>query len=581
MIPDSDQISSFERLYMNKMQQRATIVDPNVLICEIARAAGKTEGVFEPRMIRVATDMPGELSFLISKTYKSLLSNIIPNLLASFSRPIGPEGRPMLEQGKHYILGETNLPKHFNKPKYPISYPKHSLVFFTGHHFQLVASDQPESIAGRSAVHAFIEEMKHNSGEKVKTRIFPGLRGAKGKTRQSPYYQGITGVSDTARVDMGEDDWFFEYENNVDEQLISDIVNTALHLNKFMVQKVRGEDKLRSERDPEARTRLRKKIKVATRKIEFWNPILRQERQAASYYIRASTFVNKDILGVKFFKTMLTQLSEDEIKAAICNIRLKQVKDMFFGGFNKKIHTFEDSYIYDSIMNFDLKETFTLTANYLKYYNPDLPLLIGYDPGHFSSIVVAQENKRTNELRTIKEFYCWHPKEQGELAMQFSAFFGRYQKNRKIVLYADRAGNKKKVEQEKITTDSRLLKKELESYDFRVDLKTEKQRTIFYYEHFKLLRTLLSEELKSTTRIRVCANECPCLTSAIHLTPVKREDGKIEMDKRSERTVALEYQASITPQLPSALTYLVFGLLSNQLPKEMQKSTYFPDGMTA
>ncbi|MDA3824137.1 MAG: hypothetical protein PF450_16205, partial [Bacteroidales bacterium] len=273
-------------------------------------------------------------------------------------------------------------------------------------------------------------------------------------------------------------------------------------------------------------------------------------------------------------------MTEDELLAAICNIRPKQVTDMFFGGFNKKIHTFDDSYIYNSILQLDLKDTFKLTAQYLKHYDPNLPLVIGYDPGHFCSIVVGQVKKADNELRIIKEFYCVHPKAQGDLAQQVWAFFGQHRKNKNIVLYADRAGNKTKYVRDKITTDSRLMKKELEVYDFRVDLKTEKQRTIFYYEHYNLLRILLSEELRFTTRIRIDSNECSNLVSAIHLTPVKRDDGKIEMDKSAERTVALQYQAALTPQLPSALTYLIFGLFANQLPSEMKKGTQIPPSFT-
>ena len=140
------------------------------------------------------------------------------NLQAYFSREVtvGGKVRSMLEYGIDYVVGENKLPSHFRKPRYPISYPKHSVVFRDGHHIQLVSSDQPESVAGRSAVHAIIEEMKHNKGEKLKTRLFPSLRGASAEIRWSPYYQGITGVSDTARVDLGEDDWFEEYEKNMD-----------------------------------------------------------------------------------------------------------------------------------------------------------------------------------------------------------------------------------------------------------------------------------------------------------------------------------------------------------------------------
>ena len=52
------QSNRFEDYYMNLMQIRANVVDANTQIVEVARAGGKTEGVFGPRIIKVANDMP-------------------------------------------------------------------------------------------------------------------------------------------------------------------------------------------------------------------------------------------------------------------------------------------------------------------------------------------------------------------------------------------------------------------------------------------------------------------------------------------------------------------------------------------
>lgn len=578
----SEKSGAFEHMYMNLAQIRATLIDPNVLIAEMARGAGKTEGIFGPRMIRVASDLPGELSFLIHKTYVALLTNIIPNLRGFFGRT-GADGKPYFEEGVHWVIGATDLPKHFVKPKQLPAYPKHAIVFYTGHQFQLVASDQPDSMAGRSGVHAFIEEMKHNKGEKLKSRIFPGLRGGKGKTRESHYYEGITGVSDTARVDLGEDDWFFEFEKNMDEELIQEIVTVGLHLNAILVRKHRLQYDLLEERDPATRLKMSREIATLVSKEERWAPRIRQMRHAATYYLKASTFVNKDFLQPKYFKNMQNNMLMDEFLSSICNVRIRRVTDLFFSGFQKSVHTFdEDSYIYDSILKYDLKDSFQLTAEHLKHYDPNSPLLIGYDPGNFCSMVVGQEKKESGEIRILKEFYCWIPHQQGELARQFDAFFGHVAKNTRVILYADRAGNKKKVEQDKITTDSRLLKAEIESYKkFRVDLKTEKQRTIYYYEHLKLLTMLLAEDMRALPKLRIDGNECKNLVSGILLTPVKRDDGKIEMDKTAERKVAMEYQAGLTSQLPSALTYLLFGLYEKLLPKEMKRGIQIPANISS
>lgn len=193
----------FFDLYMNRMQLLASIIDPNKLFVEAGRATGKTEGIIGPRTVRVAASMPRETSAFAHKTYMALFSNIIPNLIAYYHTSKTPTGEPMLQEGKDFVIGEKNLPKHFIPPRYPLIHPEHTIVFANGHNIRLVASDQAESIAGSNIVHGFIEEMKHNSGEKLRTRLFPAFRVGRlaqgaDQTTASPYYAGITGVSDTA-----------------------------------------------------------------------------------------------------------------------------------------------------------------------------------------------------------------------------------------------------------------------------------------------------------------------------------------------------------------------------------------------
>ncbi|WP_278625393.1 hypothetical protein [Parabacteroides gordonii] len=562
------QTNRFEDYYMNLMQIRANVVDANTQITEVARAGGKTEGVFGPRIIKVANEMPGELAFLVHKTYTALFTNIWPNIQAYFSRPIMGGRRTMLEYGIDYIVGESKIPAHFRRPRYPIAFPKHSILFRNGFHLQLVSSDQPESVAGRSGVHAFIEEMKHQKGEKLKSRLFPSLRGSSAEIRASQYYQGITGVSDTARVDLGEDNWFEEYEHNVNLDLIEEIVTVSLHINQALAVMYRADALSREEKNPVLLEKLRLDIEKQKRTIALWKPRLADMRRYATYYIRASSFVNKDILGPKFFKTQLDSLDIDEFLTAICAIRKKAVVDRFFANYVPRRHQFTDSYKYASIMRLDLKEHFRLTAFYLKYYDPREEILLGYDPGHFSSVVAAQERKQGTELRILKEFTCYYPQQQPELAAAIHEFFGLDAKNKRIRLYYDRAGNKKKEDYEQITTDAKILKRELESYGFSVELMNEGQSTIYYWMQFKLLLLIFGEQSNSFPRVLVDENECPNLCSSIMLSPRKKTDGRIELDKTSEKKVPIKYQAGLTTQLPSALIYLLHGLYYERMPSE-------------
>lgn len=565
----SEAASRIESHYMNSAQLRATLVDANVLIAEFGRATGKTEGVFGPRLIRVADSMPGEVSFLVHKTYAALFTNVWPNIQGYFSRPVMDGRRTILEEGKDYIVGAAKVPSHFKRPRRPIAYPKHSVRISNGHHFQLVSSDQPESVAGQSGVHAFIEEMKHQKGEKIKTRLFPALRGSPAQIRMSPYYQGITGVSDTARVDMGEDNWFQEYEKQIKPELINEIATVALHVNRAIHDMHQVQEMARNEKNPIALEAARLHIEKQKRLVSLWQPRLNDMRRNATYYMRASSFANKDILGPKFFKTQLDSMTMDEFLVAICAIRQNAVVNRFFVNYDPSQHQFEDSYKYDSIMRMDLREHFRLTSFYLRHYNPGEELLLGYDPGNFSSLVVAQE-KSDKDTRILKEFTVYAPWDQTDLARNFNDFFGDA-RNKNIKLYYDRAGNKRREDADSISTDARILQRELESYGFSVELMNVAQSVVYHWQQYKLLQFIFGDKSNAVPRVSIDKNECPNLCSSIMLSPRKYTDGKIELDKTSERKVPLHLQAGLTTQLPSALIYLLFGRYSERMPNEFSQ----------
>ena len=573
-----------EEFYMNSVQLLINVVDANQTFAELARATGKTEGVIVPRMIRVINSMPGELSFLVHKTYVALMTNVWPNIQAAFSRPVVVSGkqRPLLEYGIDYVVGETRLPSHFRMPRYPISFAKHSVVFRNGAHLQLVASDQPDSVAGRNAVHAFIEEMKHNSGDRLRTRLFPALRGGPAQIRKSPYYGGITGVSDTARVELGEDDWFEEYEKNVDQQLVSEIATVALYVNKALYRIHSFHQQLKESKDPVLIENIRLETQKLQHTLKIWEPRLADMRRNAVFYARRSTFCNKDILGPKFFKTQLDTLDIDEFLTSICAIRHKEVTNKFFAAYDRHHHQFSDSYIYDLILKLDLKDRFILTAHYLKHYAPQDELYVGYDPGAFSSLVFAQKKDYGRRLDVIKEFTSYEPVPQQDLATQVQQFFGADAENKVIHLYPDRAGNKTREESQRITTDSRLMKELLEQAGFQVILYNEGQETIYHWQQYKLLLMLFQEQYPSLPIVRIDENECPNLCSAILISPLKSVDGKIELDKSSEKKESLKHQAGLTTQLPSAFIYLLYGLYGDVCKKELSIfPTDLPDNLTA
>ena len=205
---------------------------------------------------------------------------------------------------------------------------------------------------------------------------------------------------------------------------------------------------------------------------------------------------------------------------------------------------------------------------------------MGYDPGKFSSLIVAQQKDYGQRLDTIKEFFSYATDTQDDLAQQVYQFFGHDAYNKTIHLYPDRAGNKTREELEQITTDSRMMKEKLEQMGFSVILYNESQGTIYHWQQYKLLQMLFSEQSDLLPRIRVDENECKNLCSAIMISPLKQVGGKIELDKSSERKQRLKNQAGLTTQLPSAFIYLLYGLYAEQCRQELSNyPTDLPDNI--
>ncbi len=540
-------------MYANWMQMQVHLIDANKVVVEAGRGTGKTEGVTGPRTVRVAADLPGETGGFGHSTYIRLLSIIIPELISYYKTPRGPLKQPLLREGVDFVYGEKDLPGHFIRPRYPILHPEHSIVFANGFNLRLVATDQPDSIAGANIVHFFFEEMKHSKGDNIRSRIFPAMRIGRlnaANAHKSHYYGGFTGVSDTARIALGEDPWFVKYADNTDRELLEDIANLALHVNKFASEIQAGKD-----------------IERNRRMMARYKPRLNELRRDCTLYLRVSSFINRDVLGSKFFTDQFSNLSLSEFLTSICSIHEQDTENMFFDRFDREKHTFSDSYKYENVMCKSLRDTFTVDASYLKHYDPTKRLILGFDPGSFASVVVAQEDKgQETELRVLKEFFVYSPDDLPELAERICAFFS-CARNRNIDLYYDRAGNQHN-KRRAYDTDANKLRSELSKYGFHVSLKNLGQAVIYHWQHYQLWKRLLANIEKRVPRILIDTNECPNLIPALISCAKVPGSTPVELDKSSEKKIPLSQQADRTPQIPSALMYMVYGLYSRFLPSK-------------
>jgi hypothetical protein len=245
---------------------------------------------------------------------------------------------------------------------------------------------------------------------------------------------------------------------------------------------------------------------------------------------------------------------------------------MFFGKFGKQ-HLFDDGYDYRYIDRMSAGETIEDSSKHLRYYANKLPLYAGYDAGPFSSMVFAQRNRSAKEFRILKNMWVIHPEQQEELAKKIDDFFTGGRKE--IIIHYDRAANQKDPQWKKFypnyretgvnDTDAILLKKELVALGWTVHLMSVDQKTIFHSQHYRLLNILFGKHDGKRDKILIDRNECEALVSSINHSPIKRNEGRTELDKSSER-LPFEQQAYNSTQIASALMYLLWGEYNKLLP---------------
>ncbi|MBF0649196.1 hypothetical protein IR083_10220 [Dysgonomonas sp. GY75] len=561
----------FLSVYLSIVQIMVKLIDSTFLFGEVGRGSGKTTHMLAPRIDRVQNGMAGSLLVLAAATYKSIIDNILPGVLEYFlenyergvyfeyaKQPPAHFGIPTLEN-PHWSRTEIEKITDF----------KHTITFVTGTVIKFVSCDRPESMLGLNAAHLFIDEMIRIPEDKFIERIIPALRADRSKFGHSHYFMGITGFSSTPNFETDED-WWTKYESDMNPKLMKRILEVSYHVDMRMAAQIEANANADFEEE-----------KKHQRFLNRWLPRLNAARRGQTLYMRASSFSNIKILGIDYIRNQIKSIKDtDKLNTSILAVRKTKVKDMFFGRFGKQ-HLFEDGYDYRRTDKLRIDNEIEWLSSDLKYCNPNMPLIAGYDPGPFSSIIFAQEEKLKKIFRVIKNMWVYHPDQHDELAEKIDTYF-RNHKRKEIFLYYDRAANQKDPEYRKYypvsgglnDTDANLLAAALKSRRWTVHLMSKGQETIYYGQHYTLLNMLFGPREASDWQVLIDRNECEALVSSINHSPLKRNEKRVELDKSSER-LDFEDQAYYSTQLSSAFMYLLWGKFNHLLPASARKKEVY------
>ena len=540
---------------MSVTQILAKLADPTFLFCELGRGSGKTTHILAPRLDRVQHSMPGSTIVLAAATYKSILDNILPALMEYFHEHY--------ERGIYFEVGHQP-PNHFAPCYTFVDSWRHTISFASGTVVQFVSCDRPESMLGKNAAHLFADELLRIPRDRFVERIIPALRSDRSRFGHSPYFMGISAFSSTPNYETDED-WWCAYEADMNTPLINSIQEIAYEIDLRQAALLQAQATL----DNQA-------IRKHQAFIQRWQPRLDNLRRGQTYYLRASSFSNIKILGIDYIRNQCQSIKDqDTLNTSIFAVRKFRAKEMFFGRFGKQ-HIFDDSYNYTYIDAHAADNQQPHTSRNLRHCDTNTPLIAGYDPGPFSSIVLAQRNQATHTLRAIKTFHVIHPQQHEELAALIDKFFSHHRR-RQIFLHYDRAANQRDprwrdyypVTGDTNDTDAIMLRDALTRRGWSVTLMSLGAPVVQYAQHYRLLNILFSDSSPQHPHdtILIDANECEDLISSIYHAPLLRTDGRIRLDKSSEKELEYRDQQYYSTQLASAFMYLLWGEYRRLLPE--------------
>jgi hypothetical protein len=455
--------------------------------------------------------------------------------------------RKGFREGIHYVVEKqpplftekecADLPEwlkaHFWKPYNKIVSYQRMIVFFTGLNITFGSLDRPASLAGRSYVHIFGDEVKYFAENKI-ANLLKARRGYRTQFGHSPFYMGETFTTDMPNTgNRGEHDWIFKAAGQMNPGVLKLVWEAAYIASEALQEYIAAKQKFHRTLSDADRADYQNKLKTANRWRERWYD-LRQHPGAQTMFLLLSSYVNVDILSEKWFDDVLSSQLND-VNAAVLSMPPQIEKgQQFYPNLGERHFYYDgnDTAVENSLGFKDRED-----CSILRYLNPNKALDIGMDFGNMLSMIVGQDDGR--DYRCLKNFYSLPPEWMRQLADKFLLYFAPH-KQKMINLYYDRAGNNyHKSNQAQAQQIKEALEKDGAGVrtGWRVRLMSQGQATILMSDEYVFMRELMTGHHPSLPNLHIDAINCRELKASLERTKTKLDSkGRVGKDKSDEKS---------------------------------------------
>lgn len=528
--------------YQNKFAQLVALVGARKTYCELGRGSAKTTDIQVERLIDLIYDMPGAPVVWVADTFSNLSANVLPSVLEGLER----KG---FREGVHYVIEQEppqfsekekeNLPEwlrpHFWKPFNRLVTYKRTILFFSGLNIRFGSLDRPSSLAGASYVFVFGDEAKYFREEKI-ANLLKAVRGYNQQYGSSVFYRGVLFTSDVADPShVGEYAWLQKQAGNMNMETVLAVIRCGLVANEALHEYVAAKDRWLKTKSMDDLTECRAKLRTANLWRSRWIALRRTPR-ASTFYIRASSYVNADILTPEWFSDAIEGALPD-LKTAILSMRPSlRSGDRFYAALSAGHFYWDgiDEAAYDRVSLMGAED-----CRVLKYLDRGKPLRLGVDFGNMCSMTIGQLQQGTGRdtLRIVKFLYTLAPEHIPELAEKFRTYFAPMQ-NRVVFLYYDRAGNAyRKIKKDNASELKRAIERDSAGRPtgWNVHLMSIGQGNIGQAEEYDFMLRFMSGQEPRLPELRIDAFAAKPLKLSLENARTRIKDGMTHKDKSTEK----------------------------------------------
>lgn len=454
--------------YLNPVAQQHVIATAPYKTLLAGRGFSKsfTNGIKQARKLDL---MPQSVGLFNSPTYSMIYTKTLIPMKAAWEQHMG------YIEGIHYVVGKAP-PKYFAKPWHKPHRYENVVTFWNGRTIIFGSFDRPALISGGSYDDVDTDEAYMIDKEDYDNFVIPTVRGTHPSFKEIPGHLQQTFTSSMPFRNQGD--------------FLLDYYQKALS-NPGMYHFIGWE--------PNAKVQL------------------------------GSTFMNREVLGMKAIDQMLAEMDEISARIMIHNQKISSYGNVFYPDLTAK-NLYLPRYG-DNILPLGMEEKKS-AANETDY-NPEMPLHISHDWGKFNCITIDQEYPK--EVRVINSMHVFnggqHPKDQDDLADAFDDYY-RGNKVKIVYQWGDKSGNNA-LGNSKLTYFEQFAER-LRDKGWRVIRK--KTGDVEQLERFRFCNLLLKGDNKNLPRVTINKNNCTDLIIALESARMKGD----KKDKSSEQNPSIK-----------------------------------------